>query len=43
MGPGRPRAALRVAGHTQTIKPIPLPSAVPGGYTIHGCRIDQQA
>jgi len=27
------RAALRAAGHTQTIKPIPLQSAVPGGST----------
>jgi Transposase domain (DUF772)/Transposase DDE domain len=30
-GPGQTRAALRAAGHTQTIKPIPLQSAVPGG------------
>jgi hypothetical protein len=30
-GSGQTRAALRAAGHTQTIKPIPLHSAVPGG------------
>jgi hypothetical protein len=30
-GSGATRAALRAAGHTQTIKPIPLSSAVPGG------------
>jgi Transposase domain (DUF772) len=30
-GSGQTRAALRAAGHTQTIKPIPLQSAVPGG------------
>jgi Transposase DDE domain/Transposase domain (DUF772) len=42
-GAGQTRAALRAAGHTQTIKPIPLSSAVPGGYTIHDFGIDQQA
>jgi hypothetical protein len=42
-GGGTTRAALRAAGHTQTIKPIPLPSAVPGGFTIHDFRIDPQA
>jgi DDE family transposase/transposase-like protein DUF772 len=42
-GSGPTRAALRAAGHTQTIKPIPLPSAVPGGFTIHDFRIDRQA
>ena len=42
-GSGETRAALRAAGHTQTIKPIPLASAVPGGFTIHDFRIDQQA
>jgi IS5 family transposase len=42
-GSGQTRAALRVAGHTQTIKPIPLHSAVPGGFTIHDFRIDTQA
>jgi Transposase DDE domain len=40
---GATRAALRAAGHTQTIKPIPLQSAVPGGFTIHDFRIDTQA
>jgi hypothetical protein len=42
-GGGATRAALRAAGHTQTIKPIPLHSAVPGGFTIHDFRIDRQA
>jgi Transposase DDE domain/Transposase domain (DUF772) len=42
-GGGATRAALRAAGHTQTIKPIPLQSAVPGGFTIHDFRIDRQA
>jgi hypothetical protein len=42
-GGGATRAALRAAGHTQTIKPIPLHSAVPGGFTIHDFRIDHQA
>ena len=42
-GSGQTRAALRAAGHLQTIKPIPLQSAVPGGFTIHDFRIDQQA
>jgi hypothetical protein len=39
-GAGQTRAALRAAGHTQTIKPIPLQSAVPGGFTIHDFQID---
>jgi IS5 family transposase len=42
-GSGQTRAALRAAGHTQTIKPIPLQSAVPGGFTIHDFRIDLEA
>jgi hypothetical protein len=42
-GAGQTRAALRAAGHTQTIKPIPLHSAVPGGFTIQDFRIDIQA
>jgi hypothetical protein len=42
-GSGETRAALRAAGHAQTIKPIPLSSAVPGGFTIHDFRIDHQA
>jgi hypothetical protein len=42
-GSGQTRAALRAAGHLQTIKPIPLQSAVPGGFTIHDFRIDRQA
>jgi hypothetical protein len=40
-GGGATRAALRAAGHTQTIKPIPLHSAIPGGFTIHDFRIDR--
>jgi hypothetical protein len=42
-GGGATRAALRAAGHLQTIKPLPLVSAVPGGFTIHDFRIDRQA
>jgi Transposase DDE domain len=42
-GSGATRVALRAAGHRQTIKPIPLQSAVPGGFTIHDFRIDTQA
>ena len=42
-GSGATRAALRAAGHAQTIKPMPLQSAVPGGFTIHDFRIDRQA
>jgi hypothetical protein len=42
-GSGPTRAALRAAGHSQTIKPIPLQSAVPGGFTTHDFRIDRQA
>jgi hypothetical protein len=42
-GSGETRAALRAGGHTQTIKPIPLASAVPGGFTVHDFRIDRRA
>jgi hypothetical protein len=42
-GGGETRAALRAAGHLQTIKPIPLQSAVPGGFSIHDFRIDRSA
>jgi Transposase DDE domain len=42
-GGGATRAALRAAGHSQTIKPLPLSSAVPGGFTIHDFRIDPHA
>jgi hypothetical protein len=42
-GSGETRAALRAAGHTQTIKPIPLQGAVPGGFTVQDFRIDRQA
>jgi hypothetical protein len=42
-GSGQTRAALRAAGHTQTIKPIPLQNAVAGGFTIHDFQIDQHA
>ena len=39
-GSGETRASLRAAGHTQTIKPIPLRSAVPGGFTKDDFAID---
>jgi IS5 family transposase len=42
-GGGETRAALRAAGHLQTIKPLPLSSAIPGGFTIHDFRIDRSA
>ena len=42
-GSGQTRAALTAAGHTQTIKPIPLSSAVPGGFTIHDFQVDLEA
>jgi IS5 family transposase len=42
-GGGATRAALRAAGHTQTIKPLPLASATPGGFTVHDFQIDQHA
>ncbi len=42
-GSGATRAALRAAGHTQTIKPIALHSAVAGGFTVHDFGVDRQA
>jgi IS5 family transposase len=39
-GSGDTRASLRAAGHTQTIKPIPLRAAVPGGFTKDDFAID---
>jgi hypothetical protein len=42
-GAGATRAALTAAGHQQTIKPAPLASAVPGGFTKHDFTIDQDA
>jgi hypothetical protein len=42
-GSGPTRVALRAAGHLQTIKPIPLQGAVPGGFTLHDFRIDRSA
>jgi Transposase DDE domain len=42
-GSGEARAALTAAGHQQTIKPLPLASAVPGGFTKHDFRTDPQA
>jgi IS5 family transposase len=39
-GSGDTRALLRAAGHTQTIKPIPLRAAVPGGFTKDDFAID---
>ena len=42
-GSGETRAALCAAGHIQTIKPLPLASATPGGFTTHDFQVDQQA
>jgi IS5 family transposase len=42
-GSGATRAALRAAGHAQTIKPIPLRPAVPGGFTKDDFVIDTAA
>jgi hypothetical protein len=42
-GGGATRAALTAAGHQQTIKPLPLSGAVPGGFTKHDFTIDQDA
>jgi hypothetical protein len=42
-GSGATRAALGAAKHTQTIKPLPLSGAVPGGFTTHEVIIDSQA
>jgi hypothetical protein len=42
-GGGATRAALTRAGHQQTIKPLPLTAAVPGGFTKHDFTIDSQA
>jgi IS5 family transposase len=42
-GSGQTRASLRAAGHTQTIKPIPLRYAVPGGFTKDDFTIDLAA
>lgn len=42
-GSGQTRADLRAGRHTQTIKPIPLRSAVPGGFTKDDFHIDTVA
>ncbi len=42
-GSGQTRADLTAAGHTQTIKPIPLRPAVPGGFTKDDFVIDTMA
>jgi IS5 family transposase len=42
-GGGQTRAALTAAGHAQTIKPIPLRPAVPGGFTKDHFAIDLHA
>jgi hypothetical protein len=39
-GTGDARAAYRAAGHDVVIKPKPLPSAVPGGFTLDDFIID---
>jgi IS5 family transposase len=41
-GGGPTRTALRAAGHQQTIKPLPLRAAVPGGFTKDDFAIDLQ-
>ncbi len=42
-GGGPTRSALRAAGHQQTIKPLPLRAAVPGGFTKDDFTIDLAA
>ena len=42
-GSGQTRADLRAGAHTQTIKPIPLRPAVPGGFTKDDFAIDKAA
>jgi IS5 family transposase len=42
-GSGQTRTDLRAGGHTQTIKPIPLRAAVPGGFTKDDFAIDLAA
>jgi IS5 family transposase len=42
-GGGPTRVALRAAGHTLTIKPIPLRAAVPGGFTKDDFVVDLAA
>ena len=42
-GSGQTRADLRAGGHTQTIKPIPLRAAVPGGFTKDDFTFDTAA
>jgi hypothetical protein len=42
-GTGDARAALGEAGHTAVIKPMPLRSAVPGGFTTDDFTVDENA
>jgi IS5 family transposase len=42
-GGGETRAALTAAGHVQTIKPVPLRPAVPGGFTKDDFTVDLHA
>ena len=42
-GSGETREAFEQAGHTQTIKPIPLRSAVPNGFTRDDFAVDLDA
>jgi hypothetical protein len=42
-GSGDARAALADAGHTAVIKPPPVRSAVPGGFTIDDFTVDEPA
>jgi IS5 family transposase len=41
-GSGRTRADLAAAGHTVVIKPLPLQSAVPGGFTRDDFDVDYE-
>jgi hypothetical protein len=41
-GAGSTRATLAAKGHTATIKPPPLPSAVPGGFSIDDFDVDYE-
>jgi IS5 family transposase len=42
-GTGELREHLQAAGHTAVIKPPPLRPAVPGGFTVDGFTVDDQA
>jgi len=42
-GSGEARAELAAAGHTTVIKPMPLPTPVPGGFTVDDFTFDEPA